>query len=245
MVFSRLGKGFEMLSAIFAAFVGAAAAQDCHPSYEGECVPIANDAGCAAGSGNGPVYVSGPVRVVGDDEYRLDGDGAELPLDARDIPAPRTLVLAEAEEGYAKTLWATGPARPSRRSSPCRRQWSGRLYLSRNPGRPGGRHRPEAAGGVVPQRIPFRRARGRAHAAQHPVREVWRAEVPRCGARQGCARLPAPGAEPERPHRRFPHPAAAAGNWPLDRRSADAGDVRGAGAGAGTRGGLGAGAGGS
>jgi len=75
VVFSRLGKGFEMLSAIFAAFVGAAAAQDCHPSYEGECVPIANDADCAAGSGNGPVYVSGPVRVVGDDEYRLDGDG--------------------------------------------------------------------------------------------------------------------------------------------------------------------------
>ena len=50
-------------------------AQACHPSYEGECVPIASDADCASGSGNGPVYVRGPVRVVGPDEYDLDRDG--------------------------------------------------------------------------------------------------------------------------------------------------------------------------
>jgi hypothetical protein len=29
-------------------------AQACHPSYEGECVPITSDAECAGGSGNAP-----------------------------------------------------------------------------------------------------------------------------------------------------------------------------------------------
>jgi hypothetical protein len=50
-------------------------AQACHPSYEGECVPITSDADCASGSGNGPAYVYGPVRVVGPDDYGLDRDG--------------------------------------------------------------------------------------------------------------------------------------------------------------------------
>jgi hypothetical protein len=50
-------------------------AQACHPSYEGECVPITSDAECAGGSGNGPAYVYGRVRVVGPDEYGLDRDG--------------------------------------------------------------------------------------------------------------------------------------------------------------------------
>jgi len=45
----------------------------CHPSYD-PCVPIASDVDCAGGSGNGPAY-TGPVRVVGPDEYDLDQDG--------------------------------------------------------------------------------------------------------------------------------------------------------------------------
>lgn len=49
--------------------------QSCHPSYEGACVPIASDVDCAGGSGNGPAYVRGPVRVVGPDVYDLDRDG--------------------------------------------------------------------------------------------------------------------------------------------------------------------------
>ncbi|WP_158559912.1 hypothetical protein [Prauserella sp. PE36] len=48
---------------------------DCHPSYEGACVPIAQDVDCEGGSGDGPAYVRGPVIVVGDDVYRLDRDG--------------------------------------------------------------------------------------------------------------------------------------------------------------------------
>ncbi len=47
----------------------------CHPSYEGQCVPVdVEDVDCAGGDGNGPFYV-GRVTVVGPDEYGLDGDG--------------------------------------------------------------------------------------------------------------------------------------------------------------------------
>lgn len=50
-----------------------AAASNCDPNYSG-CVPIASDVDCAGGSGNGPAYVSGPVRVIGTDIYDLDRD---------------------------------------------------------------------------------------------------------------------------------------------------------------------------
>jgi len=55
-------------------FVTTASAEECHPSYEGACVPIASDVDCAGGSGNGPAYVVGPVYVVGPDVYGLDRD---------------------------------------------------------------------------------------------------------------------------------------------------------------------------
>jgi endonuclease YncB( thermonuclease family) len=46
----------------------------CHPSYVGECLdPSASDYDCRGGEGNGPEY-TGPVRVVGPDEYDLDRD---------------------------------------------------------------------------------------------------------------------------------------------------------------------------
>ncbi|MBM7492600.1 pyruvate/2-oxoglutarate dehydrogenase complex dihydrolipoamide acyltransferase (E2) component [Micromonospora luteifusca] len=46
----------------------------CDPNYSG-CVPIVSDVDCAGGSGNGPAYVNGPIRVIGDDIYDLDRDG--------------------------------------------------------------------------------------------------------------------------------------------------------------------------
>ena len=58
--------------AIFAPAGGGA--QSCDPNYSGACVPIAPDVDCAGGSGNGPAYVRGPVRVVGVDIYGLDRD---------------------------------------------------------------------------------------------------------------------------------------------------------------------------
>ncbi|WP_233600939.1 MULTISPECIES: G5 domain-containing protein [Micromonospora] len=45
----------------------------CDPNYSG-CVPIASDVDCAGGGGDGPAYVTGPVKVIGSDIYRLDRD---------------------------------------------------------------------------------------------------------------------------------------------------------------------------
>lgn len=53
----------------------------CHTSYAGVCVPITSDVDCAGGSGNGPAYVSGPLRVVGPDVYDLDRDGDGIACD--------------------------------------------------------------------------------------------------------------------------------------------------------------------
>jgi hypothetical protein len=52
---------------------------NCDPNYSGACLdPNASDYDCAGGSGNGPLYVSGTVTVVGDDHYGLDADGDGL-----------------------------------------------------------------------------------------------------------------------------------------------------------------------
>ena len=45
----------------------------CDPNYSG-CVPVASDVDCQGGSGDGPAYVTGPIRVIGTDVYRLDHD---------------------------------------------------------------------------------------------------------------------------------------------------------------------------
>jgi resuscitation-promoting factor RpfB len=42
--------------------------QGCDP-----CITPGPDVDCAAGTGEGPRYVSGPVRVTGSDPYGLDG----------------------------------------------------------------------------------------------------------------------------------------------------------------------------
>lgn len=56
-------------------------AADCHGSYAGVCVPIASDVDCEGGSGDGPAYVRGPLRVVGEDVYDLDRDGDGIACD--------------------------------------------------------------------------------------------------------------------------------------------------------------------
>ncbi len=50
------------------------AGSDCNPNYS-PCVPNASDVDCAGGSGSGPVYVTGPIRVIGEDVYHLDRNG--------------------------------------------------------------------------------------------------------------------------------------------------------------------------
>jgi hypothetical protein len=55
--------------------VGTKAAAKCDPNYAWACVPIASDVDCAGGTGDGPAYVQGPVKVIGKDIYGLDRDG--------------------------------------------------------------------------------------------------------------------------------------------------------------------------
>jgi hypothetical protein len=61
--------------------VGTRPVRHCDANYSGACVPIASDVDCAGGSGNGPAYVDGPVRVVGTDVYDLDRDGDGIACD--------------------------------------------------------------------------------------------------------------------------------------------------------------------
>jgi len=62
------------LAAFLLLFLAAPAfGQQCHPSYD-PCVPVASDVDCAGGNGDGPVYVDGPIKVVGPDVYGLDRD---------------------------------------------------------------------------------------------------------------------------------------------------------------------------
>ncbi|MEU5876220.1 G5 domain-containing protein [Spirillospora sp. NPDC047279] len=61
--------------------IGTKQARQCDPNYTGACVPIAGDVDCDGGSGNGPAYVQGPVRIVGSDIYDLDRDGDGIACD--------------------------------------------------------------------------------------------------------------------------------------------------------------------
>jgi hypothetical protein len=59
-----------------------APADGCNRNYT-PCVPDDPvDVDCAGGSGNGPSYVTGPVRVIGDDVYGLDADGNGIGCEA-------------------------------------------------------------------------------------------------------------------------------------------------------------------
>lgn len=71
---TALASAVALVAAIPAADA-APAAKKCHPSYKGACLKKnAGDYDCAGGSGDGPNYVRGPVRVVGSDPFKLDRD---------------------------------------------------------------------------------------------------------------------------------------------------------------------------
>lgn len=56
-------------------------ASNCNPNYT-PCVPNDPvDVDCKPGSGNGPSYVYGPVKVIGVDVYDLDRDGDGIGCD--------------------------------------------------------------------------------------------------------------------------------------------------------------------
>jgi hypothetical protein len=54
----------------------AAPARNCDPAYPDACLHDGiGDYDCAGGSGNGPNYVRGPIRVLPPDPFDLDRDG--------------------------------------------------------------------------------------------------------------------------------------------------------------------------
>ncbi len=68
----------------------AAFAQACHPSYQGVCLPPnAPDVDCRGGMGDGPIYTTGPVRVVGPDDYALDGESDGTACERPEPARPR------------------------------------------------------------------------------------------------------------------------------------------------------------
>ncbi|MGV0717169.1 hypothetical protein ABQE93_17370 [Mycolicibacterium sp. XJ662] len=67
---------------VFAPATNAEQGSNCDSNYAGACVPIASDVDCAGGNGNGPEYVEGPVRVVGEDIYELDSNGDGIGCEA-------------------------------------------------------------------------------------------------------------------------------------------------------------------
>jgi hypothetical protein len=64
----------SQVTVVVANVVKPVATQSCTPGYD-PCLPPASDYDCAGGSGNGPEYVYGTVRVTGSDPYGLDRDG--------------------------------------------------------------------------------------------------------------------------------------------------------------------------
>lgn len=55
---------------------GSSGGGNCDPNYAGVCLdPNASDYDCKGGSGDGPKYVRGPVRIVGTDHFGLDSGG--------------------------------------------------------------------------------------------------------------------------------------------------------------------------
>lgn len=71
---TRLARGSRVTLTISKRAKASAASSNCTPGYS-PCLPYASDYDCAGGSGNGPKYVSGTVRVTGNDPYDLDRDG--------------------------------------------------------------------------------------------------------------------------------------------------------------------------
>ena len=65
--------------AVAALAVAKAPPGNCDPSSPDLCLdPTAEDYDCQGGSGNGPRYVDGPIRVRPPDQFGLDSDGDGL-----------------------------------------------------------------------------------------------------------------------------------------------------------------------
>ena len=144
---------------------------------------------------------------------------AQLPLDAGD---PRRLQCGDRPGRGALRQGAVVGARLRRQS---RRWWSPPTRPTRRAMWSSGCSPTAKAGMALKQQAVLfraahhsRPARNRADPAQHPLRQIWRAQVPRCRACQGRAGAAALRREPARPRVGLPRAAASAGHRPVDAR---------------------------
>jgi hypothetical protein len=101
-----------------------AATEGCNRNYT-PCVPDDPvDVDCAGGAGNGPSYVTGPVRVIGKDVYGLDADhngiGCEAGAAASSASALQQPLPAPAPEGPAAPPTSRPRPRPTEDPPPTR-----------------------------------------------------------------------------------------------------------------------------
>ncbi|WDZ86957.1 G5 domain-containing protein [Micromonospora cathayae] len=61
--------------------VGTSRTAECDPNYSG-CVPVAEDVDCA-GRGDGPTWITGTVKVTGEDVYNLDRNDNGIACDEK------------------------------------------------------------------------------------------------------------------------------------------------------------------
>ena len=164
-----------------------------------------------------PLAFDPPARIITlDRNYRS----------TKPILSASNAVIGLSAERFAKDLWTDrSSARPLLRQRR-RRSRSGALCRHARSGESRSGGEPQVPGGSVSGRASQRRARTRAGAAQHSLRQIRRPEVSRRRPCQGRARDPAPRPEPARPHRRLSRRPDAAGHRPGDRRQDHRGDRR-------------------
>ena len=162
-----------------------------------------------------------PTRFPGTAVVRLEQNYRSTPpiLDSSNA------VIALSPQRHEKTLWSArrGDLAPIAAHLP-RRGRAVRRRVRERARPPRGGRAAQGAGGAVPRGAPQRPPRGRAHAAEHPVREVRRPEVHGGRPREGHARDPARAREPARRGGMVPRAAAARGHGPGDGAPADGGD---------------------
>ena len=95
-----------------------APADGCNRNYT-PCVPDDPvDVDCEGGSGNGPSYVTGPVRLIGEDVYGLDADGNGIGCEAgaahSQAPAPERPPVEAPPTTRARPTAISGPPEPTK-----------------------------------------------------------------------------------------------------------------------------------
>ena len=135
---------------------------------------------------------------------------AELPLDAADPRRRQRGDRTRRRALHQEPVVGSRLGRAAAAGHRARRDRAGALCGRAHPAEPRSRHRRSSRRPCCSAPRTTRPARSRADAAQHPVRQIRRPEVPRSGAHQGRARGPALCRESARPRRRLPRHSAAA-----------------------------------